>query len=283
MILQCSLRTCCAKHHLKRKLLVLQWIWQVQEIHFAETKREVLFLQRESSSLGSCVLIVEISPLEGFSHSHPSTPFHHIVSSKSPVLLQSAWEQQTHWTSGIRINMHGMECHAAFVADVFFVAVRSRWASCVCACLPTVTCMHWEMHLDIYACPCVCGCSLPPPSGGQWGDGGPLRWDAADLHVGEGAPSLAAAVRDRGRGGDNVLQPVEGDDEQRQQEHQQAEEKPHININVARTSWRWGRRWRGRRGRGEAEEGPIVDWRDSGLIMVYQRDVHPWHPGWSSA
>lgn len=132
-------------------------------------------------------------------------------------------------------------------------------------------------------CPCVCGCSLPPPSGGQWGNGGPLRWDAADLHVGEGAPSLAAAVRDGGRGGDNVLQPVEGDDEQRQQEHQQAEEKPHININVARTSWWWGRRRRrGHRGRGETEEGPIVDWRDSGLIMVYQRDVHPWHPGWSS-
>lgn len=161
MILQCSLRTCCAKHHLKRKLLVLQWIWQVQEIHFAETKREVLFLQRESSSLGSCVLIVEISPLEGFSHSHPSTPFHHIVSSKSPVLLQSAWEQQTHWTSGIRINMHGMECHAAFVADVFFVAVRSRWASCVCACLPIL------LHAGIEKC----------------------TWTYTHAHVSVGAPS----------------------------------------------------------------------------------------------
>lgn len=83
----------------------------------------------------------------------------------------------------------------------------------------------------------VCLCSLPSPSGGQRGDGGPLRGDAADLHVSEGAPSLAAAVWDRRGRGDDVLQPVEGDDEQRQQEHQQAEEEPHVNINVARTSW----------------------------------------------
>lgn len=79
--------------------------------------------------------------------------------------------------------------------------------------------------------------SRPPSSGGQRGDGGLLRRDAADLHVGEGAPPFAAAVRDRGGGRDDVLQPVEGDDEQRQQEHQQAEEEPHVNVNVARASW----------------------------------------------
>lgn len=70
------------------------------------------------------------------------------------------------------------------------------------------------------------------PSGGQGGDGRPLRGDAADLHVGEGAACLAAAVRDRGGGGDNVLQPVQGDDEQRQQEHQQPKEEPHIHVNI---------------------------------------------------
>lgn len=81
-----------------------------------------------------------------------------------------------------------------------------------------------------------------PPSGGQRGDGGPLGRDATDLHVGEGAPPLAAAVGDGGGGGDDVLQPVEGDDEQRQQEHQQAEEEPHVDVDVARTSRRRGGR-----------------------------------------
>lgn len=156
---------------------------------------------------------------------------------------------------------------------------------CVCACLPC--CMHARTN----KCPYMCAHAphltppypTPPPSGGQWGDGGPLGWNAAYLHVSEGAPSLAAEVRDRGRGRDNVLQPVEGDDEQRQQEHEQAEEKPHVDINVARTSRRWGGRRRGGRGWGEAEEGPIVYWRDSSLIMVYRKDIHPWHLGWRSA
>lgn len=117
--------------------------------------------------------------------------------------------------------------------------------------------------------------SLPSPSGGQRGDGGPLRRDATDLHVGEGAPSLAAAVGHRRGGGDDVLQPVERDDEQRQQEHQQAEEEPHVDVDVALASWRRGGRGRGSRGRGETEEGPVVYWRDSSLIVVHQRDVHP--------
>lgn len=134
--------------------------------------------------------------------------------------------------------------------------------------------MREEMHFG-HICVRVCVRSLPSPSGGQRGDGGPLRRDAADLHVGERAPSLAAAVGDRRGGGDDVLQPVEGDDEQRQQEHQQAEEEPHVNINVARTSRRRGGRRRGSRGRGETEEGAIVYGRDSGLIMLHQQDLHP--------
>jgi len=80
--------------------------------------------------------------------------------------------------------------------------------------------------------------SFPPPSGGKRGDGGPLRRNATDLHVGEGASSLTAAVGNRGGRGDDVLQPVEGDDEQCQQEYQQAEEEPHVHINIALTSWR---------------------------------------------
>lgn len=134
------------------------------------------------------------------------------------------------------------------------------------------------MHMDI----CVCICFLSSPSGGQWGDGGPLRRDATDLHVGERAPSLAAAVRDRGGRGDDVLQPVEGYDEERQQEYQQAKEEPHVNINIARASWWWGGCRRGGRGWGETEEGPIVYWRDCSLIVVHQRDIHPWHLGWRS-
>lgn len=134
------------------------------------------------------------------------------------------------------------------------------------------------MHMDM----CVCMCSVPSPSGGQWGDGGPLRRDATDLHVGERAPSLAAAVGDRGGRGDDVLQPVQGDDEERQQEYQQAEEEPHVNINIALMSWWWGSCWRGGRGWGETEEGPIVYRRDCSLIVVQQRDVHPWHLCWRS-
>lgn len=155
-------------------------------------------------------------------------------------------------------------------------------ALCVCMlCLLLRACMRkctWtSLSVRLHVLP------LPSPSGGQWGDGGPLRWDAADLHVGEGATCLAAAVGHRGGGGDDVLQSVEGDDEQRQQEHQQAEEEPHINVNVARTSWWWCGRRRGSRGWGETEESPIVYRKDSRLIVVYQWDVHPWHRDWCSA
>lgn len=74
-------------------------------------------------------------------------------------------------------------------------------------------------------------------SGGQCGDSGPLRGDATNLHVGEGASSFAAEVGDRGGGGDDVLQPVEGDDEQCQQKHQQAEEEPDVDVDIASTPW----------------------------------------------
>lgn len=99
-------------------------------------------------------------------------------------------------------------------------------------------CLRVSMHARGDAHSQMCLYVLRPisPSGGQRGDGGPLRRDATDLHVCERAPSLAAAVGDRRGGGDDVLQPVEGDDEQRQQEHQQAEEEPHVDVNVARTS-----------------------------------------------
>lgn len=71
----------------------------------------------------------------------------------------------------------------------------------------------------------------------QHGHGGPLGGDAADLHVCEGAASLTAAVGHRGRGGDDVLEPVQRDDEQREQKGQQAEEEPHVDVDVALASW----------------------------------------------
>lgn len=83
-------------------------------------------------------------------------------------------------------------------------------------------------------------------SRGQHGHGGPLGGDAADLHVREGAASLAAAVGHRGRGGDDVLEPVQRDDEQREQKGQQAEEEPHVDVDVALAS---RRRRSSRRGR----------------------------------
>lgn len=129
----------------------------------------------------------------------------------------------------------------------------------------------------MHACLWVFTSSVLAPRGGESGGGG---GNAADLHVGEGAPSLAAAVRDRGGGGDDVLQPVEGDDEQRQQEHQQAEEEPHVHVNVGLMCRGGGSRRHGGRRRGQTEESPVVDRSDAGLIMVHQQDVHPWHPGW---
>lgn len=72
----------------------------------------------------------------------------------------------------------------------------------------------------------------------QHGHGGPLRGDAADLHVCEGAASLTAAVGHRGRGGDDVLEPVQRDNEQREQKGQQAEEEPHVDVDVALASRR---------------------------------------------
>lgn len=142
----------------------------------------------------------------------------------------------------------------------------SCYALCVCAWLCSVF-------------PCVCECERAP-SGGQWGDCGALRGDATNLHVGEGAACLTAAVGDGGGGGDDVLQPVQGDDEQRQQEQQQPEEKPHVHVNVGQAPrQRCGSRCGGG-GRGESEEGPVVRWRDSSVILVHQRQVRPWHPSW---
>lgn len=117
--------------------------------------------------------------------------------------------------------------------------------------------------------------SVLAPWGGECRDGGR---DAADLHVGEGAPSLTAAVGHRRRRGDDVLQPVEGDDEQRQQEHQQAEEEPHVHVHVALMSRRGGRRRHGGRRWGQTEES-LIHRSDSRLVLIHQ-NVHPWHPGW---
>lgn len=212
-----------------------------------------------------------MSPLEGFSHSHPLTPPNHSRSYKSSVPMRMAWNDRL--TGAVGLEGTCMESNVMLGTNVYM----SFWE--VVAPLPaSVLCMLFQL---CYALRQVPGHTPKacPPSRRQRGDGGLLRWDAADLHVGEGAPALAAAVGHRGRGGDDVLQPVEGDDEQGQQEHQEAEEEPHVNIDVALAPW-WGGSGRcGRGRRGETEEGPVVHWRDSGLILINQRDVHPRH-GW---
>lgn len=114
--------------------------------------------------------------------------------------------------------------------------------------------------------------------GGQDWDGGPLRWDAADLHVGKGASSLAAAVRDRR--GDDILQSVERDDEQRHQEGQQAQKEPHVDHNVPLADRGRGDRWRGGERWSETQKSPVIYWSDSSLIVIHQRNIHPRHPGW---
>lgn len=187
----------------------------------------------------------------------------------SVVAMQIAYRHQCHWTARIKIFMHGR---------IFLFHQLVLWSfSCWFICL---FCMHPQpakRKRRIY----TWVCTLQACSGGEHRDGGPLRGDAADLHVGEGAPSLAAAVGDRGRWWDDVLQPVEGDDEQRQQEHQQPEEEPHVDIDVAlATSWGRCSRWRGGGRRGETEKSPIVYQGDSGLVVVHQQDVHSRHSGW---
>lgn len=144
-------------------------------------------------------------------------------------------------------------------------------------CEHTLACvLHISIHKGQRVASGVFKSSVLAPWGGECRDGGR---NAADLHVGEGAPSLAAAVGDR-RGRDDVLQPVEGDDEQRQQEHQQAEEEPHVHVNVALMAGRGGSRRHGGRRRGQTEESLVVHRSDFGLILVQQKNVHPWHPGW---
>lgn len=138
--------------------------------------------------------------------------------------------------------------------------------------------MSWLLAQCVIQPPASASGTSRSRSGGQRRHGGPLGRDAADLHVGEGAASLAAAVGPGGRGrGDDVLEPVQRDDEQRQQEGQQAQEEPHVDVDVALASRRGGGGPRGRRGGREAEEAAVVGGGDPRLVLLHQRSVHARH------
>lgn len=59
-----------------------------------------------------------------------------------------------------------------------------------------------------------------------------MRRQAANLNVGERVPSVAGAFWVRGAGGDDVLESVEGDDQQQEQKDEQAEEDGDVDVDV---------------------------------------------------
>lgn len=98
---------------------------------------------------------------------------------------------------------------------------------------------------------------LPFPSRREVWKRRPLRGDATDFQIGERAPSITWVLRVGGTGGDDVFQPLEGNDQQQEQEGEEAEEYGHIDVDVGQVAR--GRVYRGGQWRGkQLQKGSVL-------------------------
>lgn len=78
---------------------------------------------------------------------------------------------------------------------------------------------------------------VPFPSGREVWKRRPLRGDTTHFEVGERTPSVTRILGIGGAGGDDVLQPLESDDQQQKQESQEAEEYGDIDVDIRQMAW----------------------------------------------